>query len=279
MSLERAGIGSIIGNANDYSGYLLFLLPFLLWVVMKSRSFIVRILGVGAVGYGLYMILLSGSRGAALALAVDGLFVLLTVSLKKKLMLLALIPVIIMGSISFIPSETLQRITTFSSNPDSDNEAVQSQEARTQLFFDAVMCAVTHPILGVGPGQFVNYEGPTAKNWHNAHNSYAEAASECGFPGLIFYLLALFLTVRLLRKSRAAARSLEDGGEIDKAAFCMQLALVGYCTAIIFLNFTYFFLLPMMSGICIGMMGATETLPRHETVVENEGVSLEAHGF
>lgn len=279
MSLQRAGIGSIIGNANDYAGYLLFLLPFLLWVVIKSRSFIIRTVGVGAVGYGLYMILLSGSRGAALALAADALFVLLTVSMKKKLMLLALIPVIILGSISFVPRETLQRITTFSSNPDSDNEAVQSQEARTQLFFDAVMCAVTHPLLGVGPGQFVNYEGPIAKNWHNAHNSYAEAASECGFPGLIFYLLALFTTVGLLRKSRSAVKSIEGGEEVDKAAFCMQLALVGYCTAIIFLNFTYFFLLPMMSGLCIGIAGATEALPHRETTAEDEGASPQAHGY
>lgn len=279
MSLERAGIGSIIGNANDYAGYLLFLLPFILWVVIKSRSFIIRILGMGAIGYGVYMILLSGSRGALVALCADGVFLLVAVNLKKKLMLLALIPVMMLGIISFIPSDTLQRLTTFSSNPDSDNEAVQSQQARTQLLLDAVMCAVTHPILGVGPGQFVTYEGPNAKNWHNAHNSYVEVASECGFPGLIFYLLALYTTARLLRKAKFAARSTAGGTEIEKAAFCLQLAMVGYCTAIFFLNFTYFFPLPMFSGICIGLAAVAGALPRTETSAENEAASLETQGY
>ena len=42
------------------------------------------------------------------------------------------------------------------------------------------------------------------------------------------------------------------------AAFFIMLGMVGYCTAIAFLNFAYFFYLPAMAGLAISFNRAAQ---------------------
>jgi O-antigen ligase len=75
-----------------------------------------------------------------------------------------------------------------------------SFDARKELLEKSIMVALTHPLVGVGPGCFVLVD----KGWVVAHNSYTELAAEAGFPALFLFLLALgaaFRNVRRVRKS------------------------------------------------------------------------------
>ena len=65
----RTGIEfGTVSNPNDFAGHLLFALPFLLWVVFASRAIVLRGAALAVVGYGIYAILGTASRGALLGL-------------------------------------------------------------------------------------------------------------------------------------------------------------------------------------------------------------------
>jgi O-antigen ligase len=73
-----------------------------------------------------------------------------------------------------------------------------SLEARKELLKKSIRLAVTHPLLGVGPGCFMIVD----EGWVVAHNSYTELAAEAGFPALLFFLLALGTAFRNVMKAR-----------------------------------------------------------------------------
>jgi len=58
------------------------------------------------------------------------------------------------------------------------------------LFLRSIQLTFEHPILGVGPGEFMDAEAEEAAvagkkaMWHFTHNSYTELSSETGLPGL-----------------------------------------------------------------------------------------------
>jgi O-antigen ligase len=71
-----------------------------------------------------------------------------------------------------------------------------SLDARKMLLKKSLMVAVTHPLLGVGPGCFQVLDN----GWAVAHNSYTELAAEAGFPALILFLMALAAALRNLKE-------------------------------------------------------------------------------
>ena len=69
--------GTTMSDPNDFAAQLILVLPFLLLVVVSaSQLIVIRIVAAGVLLYGIYLILLSGSRGALIAICVTTLFVL-----------------------------------------------------------------------------------------------------------------------------------------------------------------------------------------------------------
>lgn len=263
LSLEFGAVA----NANDFAGHLLLILPFLLWIALSSTSRILRLIALLGVCYGAYVVLASGSRGALIALAAELLFFTFTSDLRHRIALCILAPLVIAVAFTALPKVVSTRlITFFPSATDASVEALESTQAREQLLLDSINCAVHHPIFGIGPGQFEFYEGTTIRHgaerrWHNAHNSYTLAASEAGIPALLFYVAAICSTWLLLRRVRGRARIEPQASGRGNAVLCVMIALLGFCTAIFFLNFTYTLYLPAMGGLAIALNRATNEFP------------------
>jgi len=79
-----------------------------------------------------------------------------------------------------------------------ESHAQGSVEAREELLKASLRTALSHPIFGVGPGNFVVVAG----QWHVAHNTYTEIAAEAGFPAVILFLWMLIASSRKLRQVR-----------------------------------------------------------------------------
>jgi tetratricopeptide (TPR) repeat protein len=85
-----------------------------------------------------------------------------------------------------------------------------SGQFRSETWNGTIQMIQASPITGHGPGNFANTYGKYATvEWTGqAHNSYLQLASECGFPALVGLLLILAVTlagqVRLPRKSTDA---------------------------------------------------------------------------
>jgi O-antigen ligase len=144
-------------------------------------------------------------------------------------------------------------------------EAQESYESRSYLFEQSVRFTLQHPVFGVGPDQFSNYEGMWSRkqgqrgNWHATHCAYTQVSSECGIPALLFFLGSLGSAWLLVNRAYRMAKQ-KGYEEIKNACFCYLLAMVGFLTAIIFLANAYSFHLPAMVGlgVCLGLTAMRE---------------------
>jgi hypothetical protein len=254
-----------VNNPNDFAGHLLFALPFLVWVVLASRATVLRIAALLGVGYCLYEILGSASRGALLGLIGAVLYFLWRGTTRQRIALLAMAPLVATALVVAVPRQALQRITTFSASAGGPQEAIDSTSSRRYLLQTSISYAVHHPLLGVGPGEFGNYEGSHSRviggrrgEYAPSHDSYTAVASECGIPAFLCYMAAIFSTFRLLSGVFREAGNRPEFRDIRMVAFSIQMSMVGFCIAICFLNFAYFFYLPALSGLAIAVGAAAK---------------------
>jgi hypothetical protein len=265
-----------VANANDFAAHLLFLLPFLLWIVQSARSSLLRLIALAGIFAGIYLILSTGSRGGTVALAIEIAFAILAAAPRHRVQIFVAAAFILLVAIMIVPERAFQRALSFSDNRSlSSEEAIESRDSRKYLLEQSVIYTLANPLFGVGPGQFSIYEGNQSQaegkhgSWHETHNSFTKASSECGIPALIFFVGAIFTTFRLLGMMRRQVQGSSGMEDVATAVFCMRLGMIGFCTAIVFLNFTYSFYLPAMTGLAIAICNAIEQ--RRQAAICSDG--------
>jgi O-antigen ligase len=252
-----------ISNPNDFAAHLILVLPFLLWITLSSGSFMVRAGALLGVLYGLYLVLHTGSRGALVGIAVALAFVFLRATARQRLALLVLGPVAGLMLLAFTSQVLTKRLSSFTTG--EDESAIESTRMRQYLFRQSIRYTFSHPIFGVGPGEFPEYEGTheviggtTHGDWQQTHNSYTQVSSECGIPAFLFYVSGLVSSFRLLSATHRQAKQRRDCRDIQTMVFSIQLGMVGYCAAICFVNFAYFFYLPAIGGLAVSVWHAAQ---------------------
>jgi len=250
-----------IGNSNDLAAQLLLVLPFLLFVTLdRRRNLAVRCLPFAAIAYGLWVILGTASRGALIGLVGVSLVLFVYGSARQRL---AGVLAVLLGVTLYmtLPGVTRSRLGTLVG--ERHEEAQESQAARHYLFMTSLLFTAQHPLFGVGPDQFANYEGGTSVaagrvgSWHDTHCSWTQISSECGIPALVFYLAglgsALLLVMRTFRRARRNGYA-----EIANACFCYLLGMAGFLVAITFLSNAYRYYVPAMISLAVGMCFAAK---------------------
>ena len=90
---------------------------------------------------------------------------------------------------------------------DENKDETGSRQARLDLMEEAVHVFLEHPVLGVGLGQFVNYDPSGRKEaWNVTHNAMLQVATELGVVGLVpffFLIVRAGLAARLPAGARA----------------------------------------------------------------------------
>lgn len=265
--------GTTMSDPNDFAAQLILVLPFLLLVVVSvSQLIVIRIVAAGVLLYGIYLILLSGSRGALIAVGIAILFILWSLRLRQKILAASIVILLVFAAHIVVPQRILERFATTFRAPDSterdpDAAANESEQSRRYLLKQSILTTLSHPLFGVGAGQFENYEGRTAREanqhgyWHQTHNSFTEVSSEIGVPALLFFLAAIVATFRMLNSVYRATRKhapTRETQQIRATAFCLLISLVGFCTAIFFLSLAYRFYLPALTGVTIALYRVVE---------------------
>jgi O-antigen ligase len=254
LTMDASGT---IGNSNDLAAHLIIVLPFLLFIAMdRKRNPLLRVATLPLMGYGVSVILGTGSRGALVALGAVFLFMILRASPRQRALTVLAAGIMTVASLALLPSATLNRLGTLFGA--EDVAAQESGESRSYLFWTSVQYTVEHPIFGVGLGQFPNFEGKTSReagqhgNWHATHCSWTQVSSECGVPALLFFVLGIGSAVFLVHRTWRQARN-QGFTEISNACFCYLIAMVGFLVAITFLANAYRFYFPAMIGLAISM--------------------------
>ena len=248
-----------IGNPNDVAGHLLFALPFILFAgLSRHNNIVVRLAFLSSIPFALYMILLTGSRGAFVGIECCFVYVIATGSTKLRLSFLVLGPVLAGVLMVTVPGANLKRLLTF--DQQQDNEAVASYEARRALLVNSIEATIHHPIFGVGAGQFGSFEGGKAiaeghphSNWQQTHNTYTEVSSEDGIPALICMVAGVLGTFLVFFKTGRALRGHPELSDMSLAAFLLSTSMAGFCVCIFFLNFAYAPYLVILAGMAIAL--------------------------
>jgi O-antigen ligase len=251
-----------IGNSNDLSAHLLLVLPFLLFVTMdRKRTLLIRIPLLLGIAYGLRIILGTASRGALLALMVGFLFMLWRASPAQRV--LTMVGAVLLGGLFAVvlPSVTLSRLGNLFGG--EHREAEESGEIRSYLVKQSIQYTIKHPIFGIGPGQFPNFEGHTRVTegktgaWKSTHCDFTQVSAESGIPALIFFLAALGSAFSVV--FRTQRRAVQKGNvEIANACFCYLLSMVMFLVASAFIPNAYYFYMPVMVGLAVSIKFAAD---------------------
>lgn len=244
-----AGTG-LLGDPNDLAAVIVMALPFAVRPLLRAADS--GILGkVTAIAYSLsaaFVIWLSGSRGAILALFAEALAVRIVRNRGKRL-----------GTVVLLVAGLASYLVLIRYVHRTEDDMMGSEGSRITLWKTGVNMALHHPLLGVGLGQFpANYESyvvGTVYEWgqRTAHSSWFLALGESGFVGL-FLFVAFFISV-----SRIAWRERLRRSE-------QMIALVGYGVAMSFLSHTYspyYYLL-------MGLIMASASVQRVDVLAETE---------
>ena len=230
-----------------------------------------RIAGVVGVLLSFMYGLKTGSRGCFLAAIV--MFAVIFWSRKNKLKVAIIALPILALALVMLPSATLHRLLLFGAAPEtlqahsaSDQAAIDSQIARQELFKKSVAYTASHPLFGVGPGQFaLAVAGDSAKTgeheeWLGPHNSYTQVSSECGIPAFICYCAVIVLSFRTNWRLYRQSRDNPALKEVASLSFCLLAAILVYAVSTFFFHIAYSMYLPALAGFSLAVQLAAEPL-------------------
>jgi O-antigen ligase len=234
--MTRLDIGNgLYGNANDFAIMIALNWPICLGFMLATRSPFKKMLwGIGLIGM-LWAVTLTYSRSGFMATVVAILASLWEFGIKGKrkhvvigaaVLAILLLPVL-------IPSHYGTRLEGIF-NPSIDPLDKGSAGARRELLIMSLKLTATHPIFGVGPGQFEN----VTQTWFVTHNTYTQLSSEVGIPGLLLFVLILRRVFRNLKDVTKTERFRSDP-QVEIFTRALRASFAGYLLGAFFASYAY----------------------------------------
>ena len=113
------------------------------------------------------------------------------------------------------------------------SDADASSMERIDMMHQAIQLLRWYPGRGVGYGQILEYDPLTA------HNSYALAGAEMGFPGLILFTALLYLSFKIVVTVLRRYADDADAAVARTWALAILASLAGMAIGVFFLSFCY----------------------------------------
>lgn len=178
---------SVFNNPNILAEYLVMIIPLSVSIFWYTKRLSKKIIFLGTTLIMVLALVLTSSRGGWIGFAFSALVFILLI---EKRLLLTLIPITI-GGLFLLPDSIINRIMSIANVSDSSNAY------RITMWRISLEIIRDNWVAGVGFGHlpfkqtFESYIR-TMPTYH-AHNTYLETAAEMGIPGLVAFLLFLFV--------------------------------------------------------------------------------------
>lgn len=168
----------------NYLGLTMAVMIFFSLALLKTyKNFLLKLFFSGVIVIFSYVMIKTGSRGAAVAFGLGILYyVYKEQNTIRNLSILFIITIITM---SVVPVEYMDRLGTLGAV-----EEDESAMSRIDLWKTGLDIIVQYPFFGVGIGNFVLFAPNTP------HNAYLQVASEMGIITFIAWIWLLFRTLR-----------------------------------------------------------------------------------
>ncbi len=201
----RVSYGNLAGsygnyeNHNDYTFIIIQTLPFVYALRNELKNSIGRLVMGAALLMCMYGTVLSESRGGMIGLVLEILLiVMLTMTPKKRAVLLPIVVILGLGAISY------QYAIRAASNGDNYT-AEDAENSRFELWIAGENMILAHPLTGIGNRRFGELARDYGELSHdqigkNSHNTYIEVAATTGLLGFIAFMKILLHVRRELNK-------------------------------------------------------------------------------
>lgn len=236
MQGRLSGIGEgLLSNPNDLAMNIALNWPLCLAFLLNGRSLAKKIFwGLGMLVM-IYAVMATYSRAGFMALSLAIVLCLWEFGVRgKRFLLLAGAVLCGLLLIVAIPQNYSKRLETLAGKFQQGDMDNGSSEARKDLLVKSLKISLTHPIFGIGPGNFQAY----THLWRVTHNTYTELSSECGIPALLLFLMLLTRAFRNVRYARKSLRANENR-ELQLYASALWVALAAYLLGAFFASTAY----------------------------------------
>src|SRR5580700_10056068 len=273
------GTGSF-ANSNEIAFDVLLGLPFLTLILLDGKSGkLKRLLAFCLICNSVFTLLRTGSRTGIIGFAVLCFLLFLRAPIAGKAGMAFVAIVFMVSVMTVFPNSLKERYLSIILGSDVKgmaqnsaeamqlDEAVSSSAARRRLMINAVKVSISHPIFGVGIGQFGTYMSGVERlegrhsGWQGTHNTYLQISSEAGTPALILFLTIMLLSFKGLRRlyKRADLIAAPESREIANMAFALDASLVAYAVCVFFDYVAYSATLPVLAGFTIALVQIGKT--------------------
>ena len=250
--------GYFVGDGNDFAWSLTIFSPLSLYFIKESRSIFTKVSAafMGTVILG--GIILTGSRGATIAVA--AVFTFLALMGKQKVLKVGFLCILAIVVMSVAPGTYKERIESIGNYQDDS-----SSKGRLMAWKAAIQMAIDYP-LGVGPGNFPSIYGRfyrekfadhtvwAANRWIRPHSIYFLVMAEHGFLGLVLILYLLFQIFWQNHKTRSFLLSCRSNQAVSPfLTTCLQGSIVGFCAGGVFLGGLYYPAIYLLSALTLGV--------------------------
>ena len=225
--------------------------------VFSRKNMAGKIIAACGIAGSIPYILSTGSRGCTLAaLAYGGL---LLYTSRRRILAVAAIGVLAIVGLVFASSGALRRVSLMFGDEPGTSSAVESRDSRIELLMRSLQETVTHPLFGVGPGQFPVSVSEEAKQtgewvqWLGTHNAYTQVSSECGIPAFLCYFAVNILCFTVNLRNWRIFRKRPDGEEVTLLSLALLSGILVYSICSFFFHMAYTGTLPLLGGQTIAL--------------------------
>jgi putative inorganic carbon (HCO3(-)) transporter len=206
-----------LGDPNDFGQAMVIAIPMLVGLYQKRRhvrNFFVVLLPVAA---NLYCIYLTHSRGALLGLASLVFF-----GVKDYL---GTVRTAVLMGIGVVGAMAVNMTggRAYTANEESAGGRIDAWSVGLDML-------ASHPLFGVGFGQFTDY------HYYTAHNSFVLCFSENGVFGYFMWLGLIIVTFKSVNR---AAQHMPADSEERRWNILLRSSILGFLTCALFLSRTY----------------------------------------
>jgi O-antigen ligase/polysaccharide polymerase Wzy-like membrane protein len=254
------GGAGFFDNSNELAMQLLMgITQFVYLFSQKNR--VAKVAATLGIAVSMPYMLWTGSRGCMLGAIAYG--ILLLYMSRNRVRVLAVMVIMAAIGLMIAPSAVLHRLTLLTGDEAatsaSDQSAIQSQMSRIELLKRSVSETISHPLFGVGPGQFPVAVMDAAKakgewfQWLGTHNSYTQVSSECGIPAFILYVATIVGCFSVNFRLWKAFRNRAEGADIALLSAALLSGSLVFAVCAFFFHMAYGGVLPLLGGQTVAL--------------------------
>lgn len=226
-------LGGVFDNPNDLAMNIALNWPLCFMFLLLTKNPLKKLMWAVGMLVMVLGLMLTYSRSGFLAMGVAIVVSLWEFGIRGKRKYLIVAAVFCgIASMIFAPQHYGDRLESLVSG---DVQAFgDSKYAREGVLKDSLMITLTHPLLGIGPGNFAGYSG----TWKVTHNTYTELSAESGIPGLVLFIAVLVISFRNLKRTRSSPLY-DKSQEVRLYTGGLWAGLASYLTGAMFASTAY----------------------------------------